>query len=102
MGQIIGETDQYILQRQSASTAVLHPKQLLDRQLETGEKVAINYSNGKGLVSEDVSARKPRSAGGDHCRATQRGSVRSKVTQPYEPSTSALPHTSKTRISRRL
>jgi hypothetical protein len=51
-GPIIGETDEYILQRQSASTAVLHPRQLLDRQPATGEKVAINYSNGKGLVSE--------------------------------------------------
>jgi len=51
-GPIIGETDQYVLQRQSATNAVLHPKHLLDRQLETGEKVAINYSNGKGLVRE--------------------------------------------------
>jgi hypothetical protein len=51
-GPVIGETDEYILQRQSASTAVLHPRQLLDRQPATGEKVAINYSNGKGLVSE--------------------------------------------------
>jgi antirestriction protein ArdC len=51
-GPIIGETDEYILQRQSASTAVLHPRQLLDRQPATGEKVAINYSNGKGLVRE--------------------------------------------------
>jgi antirestriction protein ArdC len=51
-GPIIGETDQYVLQRQSPTTAILHPKHLLDRQLETGEKVAINYSNGKGLVRE--------------------------------------------------
>lgn len=51
-GPIIGETDEFILQRQSASTAVLHHRQLLDRQPATGEKVAINYSNGRGLVRE--------------------------------------------------
>ena len=59
-GPIIGETDQYVLQRQSATTAVLHPKHLLDRQLETGEKVAINYSNGKGLVRETRARGKAR------------------------------------------
>jgi len=51
-GPIIGETEQYVLQRQSAQTAILHPKQLLDRQPEPGENVAINYSNAKGLVRE--------------------------------------------------
>jgi antirestriction protein ArdC len=51
-GPIIGETEKYVLQRQSAQTAILHPKQLLDRQPESGENVAINYSNSKGLVRE--------------------------------------------------
>ncbi|MBV8905421.1 MAG: DUF1738 domain-containing protein, partial [Acidobacteriia bacterium] len=51
-GPIIGETEQYILQRQSAHTAILHPKQLLDRQPGQGENVAINYSNAQGLVRE--------------------------------------------------
>lgn len=51
-GPIIGETDQYILQRQSAHTAVLHQKELLDRQPVPGENVAINYSNAKGVVRE--------------------------------------------------
>jgi hypothetical protein len=51
-GPIIGETEQYIPQRQSARTAVLHPKQLLDRRPETGENVTINYSNSRGLVRE--------------------------------------------------
>jgi len=51
-GQIIGETDHYTLQRQSGNTAILHPKELLDRQPGPGESVGINYSNGKGVVRE--------------------------------------------------
>ncbi len=51
-GSIIGETEQYILQRQSANTAVLHQKQMLDRQPGLGENVAINYSDEQGHVRE--------------------------------------------------
>jgi hypothetical protein len=51
-GPIIGQTEQYILQRQSAHTAILHPKELLDRQPGQGENVAITYSNAQGLVRE--------------------------------------------------
>ena len=51
-GPIIGQTEQYILQRQSAHTAILHPKELLDRQPGKGESVAITYSNAQGLVRE--------------------------------------------------
>jgi len=51
-GTIIGETERYILQRQSDNTAVLHQKQLLDRQPGLGENVAISYSNEKGRVRE--------------------------------------------------
>ena len=51
-GPIIGETEQYILQRQSAHTAILHSRELLDRQPAQGENVAINYSNAQGLVRE--------------------------------------------------
>jgi hypothetical protein len=51
-GPIIGQTEQYILQRQSAHTAILHPKELLDRQPGQGENVAIIYSNAQGLVRE--------------------------------------------------
>jgi hypothetical protein len=51
-GVIIGETERHLLQRQSAGMAVLHPKELLDRQPQVGEVSAINYSNGRGLVRE--------------------------------------------------
>ena len=51
-GPIIGETEQYLLQRQSGNTAILHQKQLLDWQPGLGENVAINYSNEKGHVRE--------------------------------------------------
>jgi hypothetical protein len=51
-GVIIGETERHLLQRQSAGLAVLHPKELLDRQLQVGEVFAINYSNGRGWVRE--------------------------------------------------
>lgn len=57
-GAIVGETEQHILQRQSARTAVLHPKQLLDRSPETGEIVRISYSNFRGLVQQTHSRAK--------------------------------------------
>src|SRR5580692_8666430 len=51
-GPIIGETEQYLIQRQSASTGIAHPKDLLDRQAQIGESVRINYSNSKGAVRD--------------------------------------------------
>lgn len=51
-GVIIGETERHLLQRQSAGMAIMHPKDLLDRQPQVGEVFAINYSNGRGLVRE--------------------------------------------------
>ncbi|MGI9072594.1 MAG: ArdC family protein [Bryobacteraceae bacterium] len=51
-GSIIGITDHYIIQRQSASAAVVHPKDLLDKQPEIGQTVRINYSNDRGSVRE--------------------------------------------------
>ena len=51
-GPIIGETEQYVIQRQSASTGIAHPKDLLDRQPQIGESVRINYSNSKGVVRD--------------------------------------------------
>jgi antirestriction protein ArdC len=51
-GPIIGETEHYVIQRQSANTGIAHPKDLLDRQPHMGESVRINYSDSKGVVRE--------------------------------------------------
>ena len=51
-GPIIGETEHYFIQRQSARTSIAHPKDLLDRQPQIGESVRINYSDSKGAVRE--------------------------------------------------
>jgi antirestriction protein ArdC len=51
-GPIIGETEHYVIQRQSANTGIAHPKDLLDRRPEVGESVGINYSDAKGVVRE--------------------------------------------------
>jgi antirestriction protein ArdC len=51
-GMIVGETERYLVQRQSAGMAVLHQKELLDRVPQAGEAFSINYSNGKGIVRE--------------------------------------------------
>jgi hypothetical protein len=51
-GRIIGETEHHLIQRQSAHTAVGHPKDLLDRQPRVGESVRISYSDSKGRVRE--------------------------------------------------
>jgi antirestriction protein ArdC len=51
-GPVIGRTEQHIIQRQSANTAIAHLKQLLDGQPEIGQTVRINYANGHGSVQE--------------------------------------------------
>ena len=51
-GPVIGETEQFIIQRQSSRFSVAHPKDLLDRQPKVGENVSINYSEFKGSVRE--------------------------------------------------
>lgn len=51
-GPIIGETENHIIQRQSARTGIAHPKDLLERQPQVGESVRINYSDSKGAVRE--------------------------------------------------
>jgi hypothetical protein len=51
-GVIIGETDGYVVQRETGHSAVAHVKELLDRQPQVGEMVRVSYSNSKGLVRE--------------------------------------------------
>jgi antirestriction protein ArdC len=51
-GTVIGETVHYLIQRQSARTAIAHPKDLLDRTPGLGETVRINYSNSQAFVRE--------------------------------------------------
>jgi antirestriction protein ArdC len=51
-GMIVGETERYLVQQQSAGMAVFHQKELLDRIPQIGDVFSINYSNGKGIVRE--------------------------------------------------
>ncbi len=51
-GSIIGETDDHLVQRLSALSAVAHPKDLLDKPPSLGQNVSITYSASKGTVRE--------------------------------------------------
>jgi antirestriction protein ArdC len=49
-GQVIGETDQHVLQRISGRTAIAHMKQLFDSVPSVGENVAVVYSRGLATI----------------------------------------------------
>ena len=51
-GYVIGETADYLIQQISKSSAIAHPKQLLDGDTRTGQKLSITYSNSHALVRE--------------------------------------------------
>ncbi len=51
-GPIIGQTDEFVIQRQSSRFSVAHEKALLDSQPAVGETVSINYAGGAGTVRE--------------------------------------------------
>ena len=62
-GLIVGETERYLVQQQSAGMAVIHQKDLLDRVPQVGKAFSINYSNGKGIVREARSRSKSQELG---------------------------------------
>lgn len=51
-GKIIGETPDFVLQRQSPKSVVVHPKELLDSAPRVGANVVVNYTNGTAAVRE--------------------------------------------------
>jgi len=51
-GFVIGETADYVVQQISKSSAVAHPKELLDAEAHAGQKLSITYSNAHALVRE--------------------------------------------------
>jgi antirestriction protein ArdC len=52
-GPVIGETSDFIIQRQSSRFSVAHSRELLDRQPDVGENVSISYSGLQGIVRDD-------------------------------------------------
>jgi antirestriction protein ArdC len=51
-GFVIGETADYVVQQISKSSAIAHPKELLDGDARAGQKLSITYSNSHALVRE--------------------------------------------------
>lgn len=51
-GKIIGETTDFVLQRESPRSVVMHPKELFDAAPKVGENVIVNYTNGTPALRE--------------------------------------------------
>jgi antirestriction protein ArdC len=51
-GVVIGETADYVVQQVSKTTAIAHPKELLEGEARAGQKLSITYSNSHGHVRE--------------------------------------------------
>jgi antirestriction protein ArdC len=51
-GVVIGETADYLVQQISKSSAVAHPKELLDTEAHAGQKLSITYSDSHAHVRE--------------------------------------------------
>jgi hypothetical protein len=51
-GEIVGATDRFVVQRQSAQLAVVHQKEALDQSPEVGKRYSINYADGRANVRE--------------------------------------------------
>ncbi len=51
-GVVIGETADYLVQQISKSSAVAHPRELLDTEAHAGQKLSITYSDSHAHVRE--------------------------------------------------
>ena len=51
-GVVIGETADYVVQQISKTSAIAHPKELLEGEARAGQKLSITYSNSHALVRE--------------------------------------------------
>jgi antirestriction protein ArdC len=51
-GKIIGETSDFVLQRESPRSVVVHPKELFDAAPKVGANVVVNYANGTPSIRE--------------------------------------------------
>lgn len=59
-GEIIGITDDHVIQRLNARSAVAHPKDLLPGVPETSQTLIISYSNGQGVLKAFETKNKAR------------------------------------------
>lgn len=51
-GVVIGETEEFVVQQISKTSAVAHPKEFLDAEPQAGQRLSITYSNSHAVVRE--------------------------------------------------